>query len=125
VYASRYNRITAWVALAALLLGVATTSHSGWRVQPHDGLPVDLCSASGVAPGPGQGGSGAPAPPESPHDDHCWFCGKTGMATALLERRPAAVFDVTASAPPLHAPIVSAGLPPHLLPPSHAPPRLL
>lgn len=126
MHASRYKRINAWIALAAMLLGVVSSTHAGWRVHPRDGLPVDLCSTSGVAPGSDQDGSGAPPPRQAAHDDHCWFCTKPGAATVLLDRRPAPAFGIAASAPPpLYTPVLSAGFPPHHTPPTRAPPRLV
>jgi hypothetical protein len=115
----------AWIALAAMLLGAISSAHSGWRPQAGHDLPADICSASGVAFGSGQEGTSAPTTPDAQHDDHCWFCSKTGAATVLLDREPAAYLHAAASEPPpLYAPVVTAGFPPLLTPPPRAPPRL-
>jgi hypothetical protein len=123
MFAARHIRVGAWMALAAMLLGVVSSTHSGWQTQPRHGLLADICSASGAAPVSGQDGPAAPT--DARHDDHCWFCSKTGAATVLLEGGPGVHFHVPASEPPLlRAPVVAAGFPPLLTPPQRAPPRL-
>jgi hypothetical protein len=119
---SRLHRITARIALAAMLLGALPSAHSGWGMHAPDDPFADLCTAAG-SENAGRDGSGAPAGAQ--HGDHCCCCAKTGAGTALLDRGPAPVLVAAVAGPRLlHEPVVAPGIPPLLTPPPRAPPRL-
>ena len=117
--AFRYRRLTAWIALAAMLFAAISSSHARWGAHPGADLAAEVCSASGSAYG-----TGAPPLSHSPQD-HCWLCSAPAKTAAAVQRGPVLGIHSPAAAPPLPgAPALAASPTPLLTPPPRAPPRL-
>jgi hypothetical protein len=119
-----HNRVTAWIALAAVLFAAVSPSHARWAAHPAADLAAEVCSASGNAYPASPDGAGAP-PVSHSQQDHCWFCSTPAKSAAAVNRGPAFGVHAPGAEPPLpDAPALVAGPAPLLTPPPRAPPRL-
>jgi Protein of unknown function (DUF2946) len=116
----RHKRVTAWIAVAAILLGAISPAHARWQAHPDGSLAAEICSAAGIANGDG----GSPAPAAQRHD-HCSFCSTPGKTAAVVERSAALRMEAFAADPPRRDKFVPPASALSLLtPPPRAPPRL-